>query len=261
MNTAELFDELARRPDIDVVDTRYRELLATVRDTLVAELGLAPWIPSTNSVNASTGSGPYARLGGDGEIRRYSSGRSPGTLSDADWPRATSIVADLAAQYGFAAPTVVVDRPGDHEVSLRGEYGGELLFGTAANTTLSLRTGCHLTREAYLRGPSRVEEERPAAAAPEPTLPPEPSPPPPATPPVPRPAERDFDQVDFVTASEPQRPKPAPRPDPRPDPRPAPPEPPQAVAPKRAEPSRRRRPRPTAMEEDFDTMEFIRKKK
>lgn len=83
------------------------------------------------------------------------SGISPGNLSDADWSRATVLVADLATQHGFGAATVVVDRPGDHEVSFPCEYGGELLFGAAANTTLSLTTGCHLTREAYLRGPSR----------------------------------------------------------------------------------------------------------
>lgn len=243
--TAELFDELSRRPDIEVVDARYQGLLAAVRDTLVAELGLHPWIPSDKPVNTSIGSGPYARLGGDGEIRRYSSGRSPGNVSDVDWPRATAIVAELAGQYGFAAPTVVVDRPGDHEVSLRGEYAGVLLFGTAANTTLSLTTGCHLTREAYLRGPSRVEEE-PVAR------PPEPSPPPPAPRPAPRRVEEDFDQVDFVTATDTPRRTPAQRP--------VPPESPRAVAPKRPEPPKRR-PRREAVEEDFDTMEFIRKKK
>src|SRR5882757_4420762 len=128
-------------------------MLAAIRDTLVAELGIHPWIPSTNSVNASIGSGPFARLGGDGEIRRYSSGRSPGTVSDADWPRATAIVAEVA-----------------------GQYGGALLFGTAANTTLSLTTGCHLTREAFLRGPSRAKP-RPKPVAPQPAArlaPPEP---------------------------------------------------------------------------------------
>jgi hypothetical protein len=209
MTTAELFDELARRPDIEVIDTRYRGMLAAIRDTLVAELGLPPWLPPGSPVNSSTGTGPFARLGGDGEIRRYSSGRSPGTVSDVDWPRATAIVTVLAGQHGFAAPTVVVDRPGDHEVSLRDEYGGELLFGTAANTTLSLRTGCHLTREAYLRGPA---EERKRPVAPKPPTPP-------------------------------------------------PSGPPQAVAPTRPEPPKRRRPRPEAVDEDFDQLEFIRRKK
>jgi hypothetical protein len=196
MNTAELFDELARRPDIEVVDTRYRGMLAAIRDTLVAEIGLHPWLPSGNSVNSSIGGGPFARLGGDGEIRRYTSGMSPGNVSDADWPRATAIVADLAGQYGFAVPTVVVDRPGDHEVSFPGEYGGELLFGTAVNTTLSLTTGCHLTREAYLRGPSGVVEP-PVEVAPEPV----------AEPPKRRRrrtdvVEEDFDLMDFVRRKE-----------------------------------------------------------
>lgn len=225
MTTTELFDELTRRPDIEVVDARCRELLAAVRDALVVELGLRPWIPPDNPVNASTGRGPFARLGGDGEIRRYSSGRSPGAVSDVDWPRATAIVAEVAGRYGFGAPTVVVDRPGDHEVSFAGEYGGELLFGTAANTTLSVTTGCHLTPKAYLRGPSRGAE-RPEPVAPEPAPRPAPLEPVRATPPEPV--------------------------------RPAPPEPPRAVTP---EPPTRRRPRAEAAEEDFDMIEFVRRKK
>jgi hypothetical protein len=196
MNTAELFDELARRPDIDAIDARYQGMLAAIRDTLVAEIGLHPWLPSGNSVNASIGGGPFAQLGGDGEIRRYTSGMSPGNVSDADWPRATAIVADLAGQYGFVAPTVVVDRPGDHEVSFPGEYGGELLFGTAVNTTLSLTTGCHLTREAYLRGPSGVVEP-PVEVAPEPV-----AEPPKRRRPRTDVVEEDFDLMDFVRRKE-----------------------------------------------------------
>lgn len=167
VDTAELFAVLAGRPDIDAVGARCRGLLAVIRDTLVAELGVRPWLPSGGSVNHSGGRGPFARLGADCEVHRYTSGISPGAVSDADWPRATAIVADLAGRHGFAAPVVVVDRPGDHEVSLPGEYGGELLFGTAVNTTLSLTTGCHLTRQAYLRGPVRVGET--TGPAPEPT--------------------------------------------------------------------------------------------
>jgi len=248
MNTAELFDELTRRPDIDVVDTRYRGMLAAVRDKLVVELGIHPWIPSGNSVNASIGSGPFARLGGDGEIRRYTSGISPGNVSDADWPRATAIVAELASQYGFAAPTTVVDRPGDHEVSFPGEYGGELLLGTAVNTTLSLTTGCHLTREAYLRGPSRAGE-RPAEVAPEPVA--EPSKPAPAPRPACQVVDEDFDQLDFVSPTEAQRRTPEPRSEP--------PDPPVAAK-KRLAPPTRRRPRTDFVDEDFDQMNFIRRK-
>jgi hypothetical protein len=158
----------------------------------VDEIGVHPCISPDGSVNVSTGTGPFARLGGDGEIRRYTSGISPGNLSDADWSRATVLVADLATQHGFGAATVVVDRPGDHEVSFPGEYGGELLFGTAANTTLSLTTGCHLTREAYLRGSSRSDAQ-PVEVAPEPA----------AAPPKrrrPRPdfVDEDFEHMDFI---------------------------------------------------------------
>lgn len=203
MDTAELFDVLSRRPDIDAIDSRYRELLAAIRAALVEEIGVPAWLPSGGVVNHSTGRGPFARLGADCEIHRYTSGISPGAVSDVDWPRATAIVAELAGRHGFAAPTVVVDRPGDHEVSFSGEYGGELFFGTAVNTTLSLTTGCHLTREAYLRGPTvTVPEHAPLPNAPrarpfEPPAPTRPAPPRRRRPPE-QIDDEDFDLMNFI---------------------------------------------------------------
>ncbi|WP_235998833.1 LppA family lipoprotein [Qaidamihabitans albus] len=150
MNT--LFTELMQRPDIQTAEADYQDLLARIRDKLVADIGIERWTQDGEPVSGSACVGQYAKLGADGEIRRYSSGTSPGNIADADWPRAVEVVADLAGRHGFGEPQVVVDRPGDHEVSLKDEYGAELLFGTAVNTTLSLSTGCHLTREAHQRG-------------------------------------------------------------------------------------------------------------
>ena len=39
-----------------------------------------------------------------------------------------------------------------HEIVFHDQYKAELNVGTAVNTTLLLRTGCHLTAEAKKRG-------------------------------------------------------------------------------------------------------------
>lgn len=148
------FAELRQRPDIEQAEATYQDLLAELRDRLVAEVGIEPWVAKEAPVTGSGCVGKFAAVGPDGEVRRYSSGSSPGNLPDADWPRAVTLVAEIAGRAGFGEPTVVIDRPGDHEVSLPHPSGAELLFGTAANTTLSLSTGCHLTAEAHRRGDS-----------------------------------------------------------------------------------------------------------
>lgn len=147
-----LFGELMKRPHIEAMEADYLGMMATIRDTLIAEIGVEPWAPAREPISGSGCGGDLASLRGDGAIRRYSSGASPGNIADSDWPRALKLVTELANEQGFGAPQVVVDRPGDHEVSLKDAYGAELLFGTAVNTTLSVSTGCHLTREAYERG-------------------------------------------------------------------------------------------------------------
>jgi hypothetical protein len=54
-------------------------------------------------------------------------------------------VSEVFARYDFGPPETVVDRPGDHEVQFRDEYGAVLLFGANVNTIMSVRTGCHPT--------------------------------------------------------------------------------------------------------------------
>ncbi|HEY8458501.1 MAG TPA: LppA family lipoprotein [Actinopolymorphaceae bacterium] len=138
-----MVDDLLERPDIETVHRRCLDMLHDIREALVTELGVRPWDNGVVLANGSTVGGTAAGVGGEAEVRRYHGGVSPGNLPDAQWPRAVDVVSRLARRYGFDNPVVVVDRPGDHEVSFADEYGAELLFGTAANTTLSLATGCH----------------------------------------------------------------------------------------------------------------------
>lgn len=147
----EQFAELRKRPDIEQVQSDYLAMLADIRTALVDRIGTAAWRPKEKDAITGSACGDHPDLP-DAHIRRLSSGTSPGNLPDAKWQEAVDLVGSIAARHGFGNPGTVVDRPNDHEVSFSNEYGAELLFGTAANTTLSISTGCHLSKEAHQRG-------------------------------------------------------------------------------------------------------------
>ncbi|ALG11177.1 hypothetical protein AOZ06_33690 [Kibdelosporangium phytohabitans] len=149
MTKDEQFAELMKRPDIEQIEADYLKLLEDIRTELVARTGIAQWVPKDEPITGS-GCGDFPGIGGN--VRRYSSGHSPGNLPDAKWQDAVELVESIAGRQGFKLHGAVVDRPDDHEVTLGNDYGAELLFGTAANTTLSISTGCHLTRAAKQRG-------------------------------------------------------------------------------------------------------------
>jgi hypothetical protein len=147
-----LFSELMQRPDIETMQTDYLAMLEQLRNKLIKDVGIAPFIPDPDGpVTGSGCPGDFSAVP-DAMVLRFRSGRSPGNISDAEWPRALKLVTDFLAERGFGAPKAVVDKPGDHEVAIYDQFGAELIFGTAANTILSLSTGCHLSRAAHQRG-------------------------------------------------------------------------------------------------------------
>lgn len=145
------FDTLLKRPSISQVEADYQSMFQTIRERLKAEVGVPDWVPDDEPISGSACGGELSRLG-DAVVRRYDAGMSPGNLPDAKWEQAVAMVTEVARQHGFGAPKAIVNRPGDHEVSFRNTYDGELLFGTGANTILGGKTGCHLTDEAHQRG-------------------------------------------------------------------------------------------------------------
>lgn len=154
------FSELMKRPDLEQMQTDYLAMLERIQKKLVSDMGIKPFPPDDEEpISASACPGDLSVLSSDGEVRRYQFGASPGNISDADWPRALNLVTELAGKQGFERVTPIIDKPGDHEVSIKDRYGAELIFGTAKNTILSLSTGCHLTREAHQRG--KPAEDKP----------------------------------------------------------------------------------------------------
>ncbi|MDQ5855040.1 MAG: LppA family lipoprotein [Actinomycetota bacterium] len=59
------------------------------------------------------------------------------------------IVAEVTGECGFDAPQVVMNRPGDHEITASESYGGHYVFGTAANSVLLVSAGCRLPADAH----------------------------------------------------------------------------------------------------------------
>jgi len=145
------FDALMKRPNLTEVEADYEVMFQTIRERLIAEVGVAPWVPDDEPISGSSCGGDVSNLEG-AEVRRYDAGMSPGNLPDSQWDKAVEIVTEVSGQHGFGAPQVIVSGPGDHEVSFRNTYDGEVLFGTGANTILGGSTGCHLTEEAHQRG-------------------------------------------------------------------------------------------------------------
>jgi hypothetical protein len=145
------FNQLMQRPDIEQATARYQEIDQKVRDALSATFPALEWQQDTQVAGAACGAG-YPGLDSDGEVRGLPNWFASGSISDSQWDKAVSVVHGVAQGYGFDAGQVTVNRPHDHEVVFHDKYQAELNIGTAVNTTLLVRTGCHLTTEAKKRG-------------------------------------------------------------------------------------------------------------
>ena len=80
-------------------------------------------------------------------------------MPDDKWVRVAEIAQDVARKYEFETPLrVIVDQPGNHEITAADALGADLIFGTKLNTVLQVRTGCHLTAVAHQRGTPTIPE-------------------------------------------------------------------------------------------------------
>lgn len=139
---------LLKRPTLEAETARITAVRDAVRNALDARLGLDRWSDLGSADEA--GCAEFDDL--KARTRFLSSLLLTGGVPDAQWPAAVKIVAEVAAPAGFGAPETVVDRPGQHDVVLRGERGSRLTFGTMANATLALEVGCHLPASVHDAG-------------------------------------------------------------------------------------------------------------
>lgn len=155
------FQELMNLPDIEQAAQRYGEMMASLRGRFEFELKVGDWYedPDTGS-NAGCGEFPDVE-GVDKQSRGLKFWVTDGNIPDEKWARLVDITQEIIRRYNFETPLrVIVDGPGNHEVTAADSFGGDLILGTKVNTLLRVRTGCHLTAVAHQRGTPTLPEVR-----------------------------------------------------------------------------------------------------
>jgi hypothetical protein len=153
----EQFTELMARPDIDEAVSQYEEMYAKVRNEITALVPALTWKMTNPVTSASCGNDFEAVNDGlpkdDAEIKGLAIWMADGKIPDAQWEVVLSAVDKILRLYGFnSGPDVVKNNPSDHYVTFQDPTNAEVTFGSAVNTGLTVRTGCHLTAEAKKRG-------------------------------------------------------------------------------------------------------------
>ncbi len=119
-------------------------LLAEVR-TALSEVapGLA-WRTPEPVVEAGSGcKDPFGGIKGAGTLS-LDSGGATGGIPEADWDRAWEAVKAVAAKRGYGDEHTLLDKPGEHQMSLYDKDGSELSVGTGTNTVASIYGACYL---------------------------------------------------------------------------------------------------------------------
>ena len=114
------------------------EMLAAVDDVA----GSRDWQTGTND-QLSTSACKDSRPDDEGDEAALPSAKSQGSLTGADRAALSEAVWKVGRTHGFDRTGTTVDRTDDLEIFGEDVYGGRYVFGTAVNTVLGIRTGCH----------------------------------------------------------------------------------------------------------------------
>jgi hypothetical protein len=134
---------LAGRPPLEDVVADYERMVERMRDAVDAELGPRGWRRLREPTPSSCGQDFPYELGGRSVHLAPWGFDAP--IADQDWPRVRAAVAQVAAEYGFAAAGLQIDGPGRHVTGgIDPVLGAGYDFGTGRHTTLQVSTGCHL---------------------------------------------------------------------------------------------------------------------
>lgn len=134
---------LSARPDSETADARYRALLAEITTELITRHGLPAFNTELDYSNA--GCGDYPNVGGETRSYRVIGPIPP--IPESAWPGAVAAVRDTIKRAGFTLESVMVDKPGDHNIYFgRPDNDAQILFGTRVYTDITLLGACHLPR-------------------------------------------------------------------------------------------------------------------
>lgn len=137
--------QLEERRSFDVAKADNLALLSELRTALSGAVPTLAWIKTEPEVDGESGcSEPeFADVSGASHAT-FDSGGAMGGISDADWPKAWAAVQEVAAKRGFGDPKILVDKAGQHVVSLYDADGTELSINSEVNTAMSIYGACHL---------------------------------------------------------------------------------------------------------------------
>lgn len=141
------FDELANRPNIEVVIGKHKQIEREIQRRLIDGIGLPDAWETTDEESENWCTGEYEGL--DAVTIRMPNWANNAEIPEADWSRALEIFTEVTGEHGFDKPQAVVDRPNDHLVHAYHPNGAEFSFGTKKATSLSSATGCHLTERTH----------------------------------------------------------------------------------------------------------------
>lgn len=138
---------LRSRPTLEDTVARYEQMQQTIRARLDAAIGPFPWNRRREGSEGTCGRDFPVTFGG--RNLALPPWGFDGAIPDRHWARAAGIVADTAAEYGFATAGLQIDQPGYHQLNgVDTTLGAHYSLGTEINTSMQVTTGCHLPASA-----------------------------------------------------------------------------------------------------------------
>lgn len=136
--------QLEARRTASVAQADNLALLAEVRAALSEVAPNLRWRTPEPAVEAGSGcKEPFTQVEGAGTLS-LESGGALGAVPEADWDRAWAAVKAVAAKRGYGDERTLLDKPGEHQVSIYDKDGSELSVGTGVNTVASIYGACYL---------------------------------------------------------------------------------------------------------------------
>lgn len=155
MSVQQQFDQLMQRPSLEETSARYEEMRQKIADSLARNFGISNWNKGDEQPETDGCGSDYSVDSWDGRTYYAPTWSSKTPVTYDRWQQGKSDVSGIARGYGFTTVSLSIDRPDNMTLKLADPYGGNFTFGSAVNTILSFRTGCHLTDEAKKRGTPR----------------------------------------------------------------------------------------------------------
>ncbi|WP_084098514.1 LppA family lipoprotein [Amycolatopsis japonica] len=161
MSTQQQFTELLKRPDAKQAQAKYDEALTDLRAKLTEATGFSAWQQGTVA-EVSPGCNAFRAVDVHDVYTAYTTWGLPDAIPEASWVKTTQALTEAAGKHGFTKKGFEVNQPAFREFHLLDDFGADLTLSTSTGTTtgtstmLTLKTGCHLSAEAHMRGTPRA---------------------------------------------------------------------------------------------------------